>query len=106
MEKKLYTKDWFWLCVAIVVFLVNQLPFLSDVRPVMYDEAWYGNTAYSFAHGEGFLNTVVGTRGNSNFLLPLLTAGFMRLFGYNLLALRLPAVICGVLTLVLLSLCM
>lgn len=106
MEKKLYTKDWFWLCVAIVVFLVNQLPFLSDVRPVMYDEAWYGNTAYSFAHGEGFLNTVVGTRGNSNFLLPLLTAGFMRLFGYNLLALRLPAVTCGVLTLVLLSLCM
>ena len=106
MEKKLYTKEWLWLSVAIVVFLVNQLPFLSDVRPVMYDESWYGNTAYNFAQGDGFLNTVVGTRGNSNFLLPLLTAGFMRIFGYNLLAIRLPAVFCGLLTLVFLSLCM
>ena len=106
MAKKLYTKDWFWLCIAIMVFLANQLPFLSDVRPVMYDESWDGNTAYNFAQGDGFLNTVVGTRGNSNFLLPLLTTGFMRIFGYNLLAIRLPAVFCGVLTLVFLSLCM
>lgn len=106
MKRKTYSKDWFWLCIAIVAFLVNQLPFLVDVRPVMYDEAWYGNTAYNFAQGDGFLNTVVGTRGNSNFLLPLLTAGFMRLFGYSLLALRLPAVVCGVMSLVFLSLCM
>ena len=106
MDKKLYSKDRLWLCVAIIVFLVNQLPFLSDVRPVMYDEAWYGNTAYNFAHGDGFLNTVVGTRGNSNFLLPLLTSGFMRIFGFNLLAIRLTAVFCGVFALVFLSLCM
>lgn len=106
MKEKIYEKEWFWLCVALVVFMVNQLPFLVDMRPVMYDEGWYGSTAYSFAHGQGFLNTAVGTRGNSNFVLPLLTAGFMRLFGYNLLAIRLPAVFCGVLTLLLLSLCM
>ena len=106
LKMKLYTKPWFWLVLAMSVFLVNQLPFLVDIRPVMYDEAWYGNTAYNFTQGKGFLNTVVGTRGNSNFLLPLLTAGFMRVFGYSLLSIRLTAVFCGVMTLVFLSLCM
>ena len=86
------------LGLAIIVFLINQLPNLVDVRPVMYDEAWYGDTAYNLAHGRGFLNSIVGTRGNSNFLLPLLTAGFMLLFGYNLLAIRLAAVFCGLIT--------
>ena len=104
-NQQFYKHSCFLLLVAIVVFLINQLPFLTDMRSVMYDEAWYGNTAYNFAQGDGFLNTAVGSRGNSNFLLPLLTAGFIKLFGCNLLALRLPAVFCGILTLVFLSLC-
>lgn len=86
------------LVVAICVFLINQLPFLTDMRPVMYDEAWYGNTAYNFAIGNGFLNTAVGTRGNSNFIFPLIAGISMHLFGYNLLSIRLAAVFCGILT--------
>ena len=107
MEKnKIYQNSWFLLVIVIIVFLVNQLPFITDVRPVMYDEAWYGNTAYNCAQGLGFLNTAVGSRGNSNFLLPFITAGFMHLFGYNLLSIRLAAVLCGVITLLFLGLAM
>ena len=102
--KTIYKNNWFWLGIAIVVFLVNQLPYLADVRPVMYDEAWYGNTAYNCAQGNGFLNTAVGSRGNSNFLLPLITAAFLKVFGYNLLSIRLAAVFCGVITLLFISL--
>ena len=105
MEKtKIFKQGWFLLLAAIVVFLLNQLPFITDVRPVMYDEAWYGNTAYNCAQGLGFLNTAVGSRGNANFLLPLMTAGFMHIFGYNLLAIRLTAVFCGLLTLMFMGL--
>ena len=102
--KTIYKNNWFWLGIAILVFLVNQLPYLADVRPVMYDEAWYGNTAYNCAEGNGFLNTAVGSRGNSNFLLPLITAAFLKIFGYNLLSIRLAAVFCGVITLLFISL--
>ena len=86
------------LLLATIVFLVNQLPFLEDMRPVMYDEAWYGDTAYNIVSGNGFSNTIVGKGGNANFLLPLLTSGFMLVFGYNLLAIRLAAVFCGAMT--------
>ena len=85
-------------CIALLVFLVNQLPFLVDMRPVMYDEAWYGDTAYNLTMGNGFANAIVGKGGNANFLLPLLTSAFMLVFGYNLLAIRLAAVFCGVMT--------
>ena len=101
---KFYQQSWFWLFVAVVIFLINQLPFITDIRPVMYDEAWYGSTAYSCAIGNGFRNTVVGTGGNSNFILPLLESGMMHIVGFNLLAIRLTAVLCGILTLVFLNL--
>ena len=91
-------KQWGVFLLAVVVFLINQLPFLEDMRPVMYDEAWYGNTAFHFAHGGGFINTIVGKGGNANFLLSLFTSGSLLLFGYNLFAIRIVAVFCGVLT--------
>ena len=103
---KVYKQAWFWLLVGIVVFLINQLPFLADVRPVMYDEAWYANTGYNFSQGDGFLNTVVGTRGNSNYLLPTLTGIMFWIFGYSLFTIRLTAVLCGVVTMIFLHLCL
>lgn len=103
---KVYKQAWFWLLVGIVVFLINQLPFLADTRPVMYDEAWYANTGYNFSQGDGFLNTVVGTRGNSNYLLPTLTGIMFWIFGYSLFTIRLTAVLCGVVTMIFLHLCM
>ena len=103
---KIYKQAWFWLLVGIVVFLINQLPFLTDMRPVMYDEAWYANTGYNFSQGDGFLNTVVGTRGNSNYLLPTLTGIMFWIFGSSLFTIRLTAVLCGVVTMIFLHLCM
>lgn len=103
---KLLEQHRFWLLIAIVVFLINQLPFLTDIRPVMYDEAWYANTAYHFSQEEGFLNSVVGSGGNANFLLSLLTGTMFWIFGYSLFTIRLTAVLCGVLTLLFLHLCL
>lgn len=103
---KIYKQSWFWLLVGVVVFLINQLPFLTDMRPVMYDEAWYANTAYNFSQGDGFLNTIVGTRGNSNYLLPTLTGVMFWIFGYSLFTIRLTAVLSGVVTMIFLHLCL
>lgn len=87
------------LLLTIIVFLVNQLPLITNARPVMYDEAWYANTAYNFSIGEGFLNSVVGSGGNANFFLPMLTGIMFRIFGYSLFTIRFTAVLCGVATL-------
>lgn len=101
---KVFEQHRFWLLIAIAIFLINQLPFLTDIRPVMYDEAWYANTAYHFSQGEGFLNSVVGSGGNANFLLPLITGTMFWIFGYSLFTIRLTAVLCGVVTLLFLHL--
>ncbi|MBR1809234.1 MAG: glycosyltransferase family 39 protein [Paludibacteraceae bacterium] len=101
-----YTQRSFWIVMAIVVFLINQLPLLSDMRPVMCDEAWYANTAYHFSQGDGFLNSAVGSGGNANFLLPMLTGTMFWIFGYSLFTIRLTAVLCGVFTLVFLHQCL
>lgn len=98
-KTKIYHKSGFWLVVAVLVFLANQLPFIVDMRPVMYDEAWYGSVGYNLTQGKGLANTVVGYGGNANFLLAVLTSVMMRIFGYNLLSIRLTAVFCGVVTL-------
>lgn len=103
---EIYNKSCFWFIVAVVVFLINQLPFITDVRPVMYDEAWYANTAYHFSQGEGFMNSVVGSGGNANFLLPMLTGTMFWIFGYSLFIIRLTAVLCGVITLLFIHLCL
>ena len=103
--RNLVKNNWFCFALAVVVFLVNQLVNIVDLYPVGYDEAWYGSTAYNFAHGRGFLNSIVGSRGNANFLFPVIAGTFMRIFGYNLLAIRLANVFCGVLALLFINLC-
>jgi hypothetical protein len=65
------------LLLAVFLFLVNQLPFLEDMRPVMYDEAWYSNTAYNLCIGNGLHQTSVGSGGNSNCIFPIIGAAFL-----------------------------
>lgn len=101
MASKKYT-DYLLLAAAMVLFVVSEIPFIEDVRPVMYDEAWYANTAYNFAHGNGLYNTVVGSGANANFVAPVLMGSMMYVFGDSLLVIRLTAVLCGLLTLVIL----
>lgn len=84
---------------SLVIFAINQLPCLVDMRPVMYDEPWYMNPAYNLMNGNGLLNTLVGSGGNTNFVAPLMMAGMMSIFGPSLLVVRMVAVICGFITL-------
>lgn len=88
------------LLLAVFLFLVNQLPFLEDMRPVMYDEAWYSNTAYNLCIGNGLHQTSVGSGGNSNCIFPIIGAAFFSVFGYSLFSIRLASVFCGLLTMV------
>ncbi len=87
------------LLFFVFMFFINQLPFLTNMRPVMYDEAWYGNTAYNLSVGNGLYQNTVGSGGNSNSLFPLIGALFIELFGYSLISLRLASVFCGFVTL-------
>ena len=94
------------LIIALIVFALNQLPFLLDMRPVMYDEPWYMNPAYNLLNGKGLVNDLVGSGGNVNYIAPMIMAGFMALFGTNLLVARCAAVCCGFVAVVILHLIM
>lgn len=85
---------------AVFVYLLMEIPWLTTIRPVMYDEAWYCNTGYNFYIGNGFANTAVGSGGNENFMLPLLVGLAYHLFGVSLFSARIIAVLCGLVTLV------
>lgn len=77
-----------------------QIPFLSTIRPVMYDEAWYSSTGYNVYIGNGFLNSIVGSGGNANIVLPFLVGVSFNLFGVSLLSARIVAVVCGLVTII------
>jgi Dolichyl-phosphate-mannose-protein mannosyltransferase len=79
----------------IICYLTIQLPFLTDMRPILCDEPWYANSGYNFLIGNGFINTNVGSGANANFILPLLIAFSFKLFGVSLFSARIVAVIAG-----------
>lgn len=99
-SNKLYDKNWFWLGVALIVFLVNQLPFLADMRGMGNDESWYANVAFNLSKGNGLYNTSVGYGGNGNCFAAAMEALAFRIFGYSLFSVRIASVFCGLVTLV------
>lgn len=85
-------------CAFFLLFLINQLVFITDVRGVMYDEAWYASTGYNIAMGAGINNTIVGSGGDVNFIFPLFCALFLKIFGNSLFSIRLTAFFFGIIT--------
>ncbi|MGA2351488.1 MAG: glycosyltransferase family 39 protein [Terracidiphilus sp.] len=89
-----------WLCFAILLFLVQTLPYLS-CRWVT-DESWYAGTAYSIAHGNGLENPAIGPNDLENHFdarppgTALVIATFFRLLGAEQISARLGSVIAGV----------
>lgn len=94
-SKQIFNWNVCLLLLALLIFALNQLPFLLDIRPIKYDEAWYLNPAYNLLNGNGLVNDLVGSGGNVNYIGPMLLAGVMALFGQSLLVARLTAVFCG-----------
>jgi hypothetical protein len=68
----------------------------------MYDESWYGSVAYNFSLGKGLFNTIIGSGGNANFMLAIVTALFYKIFGVSLFAIRMVPVMSGLLFLIVL----
>jgi hypothetical protein len=87
--------------LMISIYLCLELPFLTTIRPVMYDEAWYANTASNFSIGKGFLNSIVGSGANANFMLPLFTGIVFKFIGVSLFTARLVSVLSGLIFLLL-----
>lgn len=83
-------------CLAVIVFMLQLLPFLSTFRAVLWDESWYANPGYNFSIGNGLINTNVGSGGNSNFLMAFLIGISFKLFGVSVFSARLVSVICGI----------
>lgn len=100
--KKNYNNNFIVLVAVVGFYCLNLLPFLSTVRPVMYDESWYASVGYEFYLGHGFSNQIVGAGGNANFLFPMLTAGFYKIFGISLFSARLLSVCFGIGTIIIL----
>lgn len=98
--KKYNNKNLIVLITVVGFFCLNLLPFLSTVRPVMYDESWYASVGYEFLQGHGFTNKIVGSGGNANFLFPMLTAVFFKLFGISLFSARFLSVCFGIGTII------
>ena len=94
------------LLLAVVVFAIVEQAGLVNMRAIYVDEAWYANPAYNLLHGHGLKNTVVGSGGNANFVLPLLISLSMKLWGESLFAIRFASVFCGLLSLPVLHLIM
>lgn len=85
--------------LIIISYLVIQIPFLTNMRPVICDEPWYANSGYNFMNGDGFINTIVGSGGNANFILPFFIAISFKLFGVSIFSARIVAVIAGLILL-------
>ena len=95
------------LCiVAMLVYFCIEIAGVVDVRWVHEDEPWYGNPAYNLLQGNGLVNTITGSGGNANFVMPLLISVSMLIFGNTLFAIRFTCVLCGVFFLLFLSLIM
>jgi 4-amino-4-deoxy-L-arabinose transferase-like glycosyltransferase len=88
-----------WLCFAVLLFLLQTLPYLS-YRWVA-DESWYSAPAYSIAHGNGIANPAMGPNELEYHLdarppgTAMLIAVAFRLFGVGPIIARLGSILAG-----------
>jgi len=85
-----------WTFLLIIIgYLLIQLPFLTDMRPILVDEPVYSSSVYNFLFKDWYIRTTMGSGGSSNFLLPLLVALSFKIFGISLFSARIVAVLSG-----------
>jgi len=92
---KVLSHDVLIIVVGCVLFLLVEIPILTDGRPIMADEAWYSNPAYNFSQGNGLINTNVGSGGNLNFIFPVIQGILFTIFGYSIFMARFASVLAG-----------
>jgi len=86
--------------LLILIYLLVQLFFLTNVPDIMEDEPWYANTAFNFTQGNWFENTNVGRGGGDYFVIyTFLLAIVIKLFGCSLFVTRMASVIAGLISL-------
>lgn len=94
--------DIFIIVISCTLFLIIEIPILTNSRPIMCDEAWYSNPAYNFSQGQWIHNTNVGSGGDVNFVFPLIQGILFSIFGYSIFLARFTSVLAGLLSIVVL----
>ena len=88
-----------WLCFALMLFLVQAVPYLS-YRWVT-DESWYAGPGYSVAQGHGVADPAIGPNDLENHFdarppgTAIVIAGFFRALGPGAVSARLGSVLAG-----------
>jgi 4-amino-4-deoxy-L-arabinose transferase-like glycosyltransferase len=94
-----HTAVYGWLVFAVLLFLVQTLPYLS-YRWVA-DESWYSAPAYSIAYGNGIANPAIGPNDLENHFdarppgTAIVIAAAFRLFGVGPITARIGSVLAG-----------
>jgi len=99
---KALNNDVFIIVFSCFLFLMTEIPILTNSRPIMCDEAWYSNPAYNFSQGEWIHNTNVGSGGDANFLFPFIQGIMFTIFGYSIFLARFASVLAGLISIVIL----
>jgi hypothetical protein len=83
----------------VILYLLLQSFFITQVPDIQCDEPWYANTAYNFSQGQWFTNTNVGQYGGDFFIVYTFLLGIgIKLFGCTLCVTRMISIIGGVIT--------
>lgn len=80
---------------SCILFLLVELPILTNSRPLTCDEAWYSNSAYNFSQEHWIQNTTVGVGGDANFIYPFIQGILFLIFGYSIFLARFASVLAG-----------
>ncbi len=93
--KKALNNNVLIIVISCVLFLMIEVPALTDWRPIINDEAHYANSAYNFSQGQWIRNTNVGESGDLNFLFPFIQGIMFAVFGYSIFVARFASVLAG-----------
>jgi hypothetical protein len=99
---KALSNNVFIIVISCALFLMIEIPILTNSRPIFCDEAWYSNPAYNFSQGQGIHNTNVGSGGDMNFVFPFIQGILFAIFGYSIFLARFASVLAGLFSIVVL----
>jgi len=93
-----YFKVNYSLIIAFSLFIILELPFLDNSRPILVDEAWYANPSYNFVISHSFNNTNVGFGGNGLIVFSIYLSTYFYIFGASLFTARLSSFFLGLIS--------
>jgi hypothetical protein len=92
-----------YLLIVLILYLVYYTLSLYFTYPILEDEAWYANAAYSFIHGDWFRTKMIGG-GLPNFIFPFFEGLIFKFFGVTYINARITSICFGFASILILNL--